>query len=579
MPITFKTNLLLMKNLILISFCLFFKPSLIAAQSCRAGTSRADLRGVNAMRAAFLNSGDMFWDLNESQFGLEGRLTEPFRSTIFAGGIWLGGKDQTGNIRLAASTYRSSSSNDFFPGPMQSVQMDAPACAKWDKHWVTTRVDIERHVSQLNYLGRITDTITNIFSWPGRNNPYFRRFNGFDLPVNQSFAPFFDKNRDGNYTPQYGDYPLPENVKPEAAPTTMNWCIFNDFGNLHTNAVQSLPISAEIHQTAWAYNAGSSNLIDSCIFTSHKIIHKGSQVLDSFSIGLWIDFDLGCYSDDFVGSFPSSNTFYVYNRDSFDNTICDQNVRGFGLNPPVQAVTFLNKSLSKFMTIYNPSVSNPLQAMTDPVKANEFFNVLNGRWRDGTPLTASRLGYNPNATNFTNFAFSGVPNDTSQWSMHQENRRSALSVLDIRTIGSTYIGRFSPLDTARLDVVYSLHRNLNADNLQNIPIMIGGLPKIFNIYQNQFQVFARPVSVEDNNISFNIKVYPNPSTDDLWVKSDNALIEDITIFNAFGQLIPVEKTLKNAQFNVNVKPLSNGFYFLKIKINGKTTTRKIVIQH
>jgi hypothetical protein len=566
-----------MKNLILLALCLN-QLTLGTAQTCPSGSSSHTIRGVNAMRAAFLNNGDMFWDLNDAQFGLEGRSGsgEPFKATIFAGSIWLGGKDPLGNIKMNSATYGRGNNSGTKPGPVQVGTMSSVVCANWDKHWFVSRQDINQHVSQLNTTGRITDTISNIFSWPGRNNPYFKRFNNFDLPSNQTFAPFFDKNKDGNYTPQYGDYPLPENVKPEAAPTLMNWCIFNDANG--ANTVSNISTGSEVHQTAWAYG-GTLGLIDSCIFTSHKVINKNNFALDSFSIGLWVDFDLGCHTDDFVGSFPSSNTFYVYNRDSFDNTVCSGGVRGFGLNPPVQAVTFLNKSLSKFMTTYNASVGGPVLGTTDPMSAVEFYNILNGRWKDGTPLTEGKLGYNPGATNTTNFAFSGVPNDTSKWSMYQVNRRTSLVNFDIRTIGSTFIGTFNALDTARLDVVYSLHRNLDADNIQNIPIMIGGLPKIFNIYQNQFQAFSRPVAVEESAILSNIKIYPNPSADELWINSDNGTIENIGVFNTFGQFISTEKTVKNGQFNINVKALNNGFYFLRMKVNGKIITRKIVIQH
>jgi hypothetical protein len=577
---SFQLNLYNMKNLIFIALCLT-QLTLAKAQDCTSGSSRHDIRGVNAMRAAFLNGGDMFWDLTDAQFGLEPRLgtAEKFRATIFSGGLWLGGKDQLGNLKLAASTYRRGTKFDYSPGPIQSGSVSSALCSKWDKHWFVSRDDINQHVSQVNNSGRITDTIENVFSWPGRNNPYFRRFNGFDLPQNQSFAPFFDKNKDGNYSPQLGDYPLPENVKPEAVPALMNWCIFNDRGAVH-GASGGLAIGAEIQQTAWAYGGGSAlGLIDSCIFTSHKVINKSAIQVDSFYIGLWLDFDLGCPNDDFVGSFPSSNTFYVYNRDSFDNIPCDFGINGFGLNPPVQAVTFLNKPLSKFMTTYNASSGSPNAGITDPTTAFEYYNLLNGRWKDGTPLTEGKLGYNPGATNTTNFAFSGVPNDSTKWSMFQENRRSALPILDIRSLGSTYIGTFKALDTARLDVVYSFHRNLNADNLQNIPIMIGGLPRIFNLYQTQFQAMSRAVGVEEKEDISNFKVYPNPSTNELWIETDNKTIEEVAIFNTFGQLMHSQKPNTSDKLSINVKELSSGIYFLTLKIDGQKVSKKIVIQH
>jgi Secretion system C-terminal sorting domain len=570
----------LMKKLIFIALCLFVKPSFSVAQSCLAGASRQDMRGVNAMRAAFLNCGDIFWDLNDSQFGLEARGNEPFRGTIFTGGLWLGGKDALGNLCMAASTFRTATLFDYTPGPLTNALTTTATCAKWDKHWAVTRADIDKHVSQLNRLGRITDTVASIFSWPGRNNPFFSRLNTFELPVNQSFAPFFDKNGDGNYTPQLGDYPLPENVKPEAAPTHINYCVFNDNGSVHTVASRGLPVKAEIHQTAFAYG-GFGTYVDSCVFTSHKIIYKGLTALDSFSIGLFIDFDLGCFVDDFAGSIPASNAFYAYNRDSIDDVTCLAlgGTTGFGTNPPVQAVSFLNKTLSKLMVINNISTASPPVATTTPATAIEFSNILNGKWRDGTPLTSSGTGYNPGATNTTNFAFSGDPNDAIQWSMYQNNRRSTLPTYDIQSVGSTFIGRLNPSDTVRLDAAYSLHRNANGDNIKNIGVMQGGLPKILNLYETKFQSLARGVATEEKEILSDIKIYPNPTNNEFWIESDSEGIDEVSIFNTIGQVVRVEKPNKSYKLSINAEGLNSGIYFIKIKAAGKTASRRIVVQH
>ena len=207
-----------MKPLTLIGLYLVFFTHFAVAQNCSQGSSFWRMNG-NTITAGFLNSGDMFWDLSESRFGVRANNSgSPFISTIFMGSIWLGGKDRSNNLRLSATGYRTGvNGNSFFPGPLQNGQTTTATCRSWDKHWVVSRQDINWHVAQVN-AGRIRDTISNVFGWPGRNNPFFRQFNGFDLPPNQVLAPFFDKNRDGNYTPQFGDYPLPENIRPDAVP-------------------------------------------------------------------------------------------------------------------------------------------------------------------------------------------------------------------------------------------------------------------------------------------------------------------------------------------------------------------------
>jgi Secretion system C-terminal sorting domain len=541
---------------------------------CKQATQRYDLE-TNSLISAILNGGDMFWDLQNSKFGLKARTGQPFVGTIFAGGLWLGGKTTSGELKLAASTYRNSTNTDYWAGPLQNGVTEFDICKKWDKQWAVSRKDIDNHVSQTRN-GTITDTVASVFSWPGKNNPYFTRFNGFDLPQNRVFAPFFDKNGDGNYTPQLGDYPLPENVVANAVPDMAVWCIFNDAGGVHTSS-RSVAIAAEIHQTVWAYK--TNNLIDSCVFTSHKVINKGTTALDSFYIGHWVDFDLGCYTDDFLGSLPSKNTFYVYNRNAVDAINCVNNIRGFGANPPVQAVTFLNKPLSKFTTHFNEAVGMPPSAISTPLLASEYYGHLAGRWRDGTKLTRGNLGYNLLSNDTVSHAYAGLPYDTTGWSMYQTNRRSVIPEYDILSLGSTYIGRFNILDTARLDVVYSLHQSLNGNNIDNVYTMVDNLPKITNVYQQQFLPLARTVSTQDMENDNTIQVYPNPTSGKIVVQSKKMQMERIEMYNTVGQLMQIYPNIKSFLFEIGTQNVSNGLYFLKIYTENKTKTEKILVKH
>lgn len=56
-------------------------------------------------------------------------------------------------------------------------------------------------------------------------------------------------------------------------------------------------------------------------------------------------------------------------------------------------------------------------AMREASAPNEFYNYMTGAWRDGTPLTAKGLGYNPGNPNLlrTGIAFPGYPDDSEAW--------------------------------------------------------------------------------------------------------------------------------------------------------------------
>jgi len=74
-------------------------------------------------------------------------------------------------------------------------------------------------------------------------------------------------------------------------------------------------------------------------------------------------------------------------------------------------------------------------------------------------------------------------------------------------------------------------------------------------------------------------IYPNPTSDFINVKSMNATsINEIFLFNAVGQLIFQNSTINANQLPINVAELPKGLYFMTIKYNEGTITKKINIQ-
>lgn len=68
---------------------------------------------------------------------------------------------------------------------------------------------------------------------------------------------------------------------------------------------------------------------------------------------------------------------------------------------------------------------------------------------------------------------------------------------------------------------------------------------------------------EDQNLL--VKVYPNPASKDLYVKSRVDNIKNITVLNAMGQLQSVAiKSTGNGEWLIAVENLANGLYFLRV---------------
>ncbi len=101
-------------------------------------------------------------------------------------------------------------------------------CNNFNRFWEVHRTDIDNFIAAFNTnngsipLAAIPNAI---LQWPGKNNPHF---NDFQLPANQSLAPFWDNNEDGNYNPLDGDYPVIEASSPCSIADQMIWWVFND---------------------------------------------------------------------------------------------------------------------------------------------------------------------------------------------------------------------------------------------------------------------------------------------------------------------------------------------------------------
>lgn len=82
------------------------------------------------------------------------------------------------------------------------------------------------------------------------------------------------------------------------------------------------------------------------------------------------------------------------------------------------------------------------------------------------------------------------------------------------------------------------------------------------------------LSVAENNIS-GLKVYPNPAKNTLYVTSDSFTAKQVELFDVLGKSVLNTKTVNNT---VNISSLSKGVYVVKITEEGKTATRKIVVE-
>ena len=410
-------------------------------EPCQPGISRAT-QDINNVRALLLINGDVWWDGSNAQYIVpKPALGEIGVSSIFAAAVWLGGFDDGGNLKLAAKTYGAGNGDtDFWPGPinLDPDLEDDELCARWDQHFEVLGEDIDLHLrnfqiaidNDVDY--EIEDIPGSILGWPARGNSFFEGIHGFELPVTDAgLAGFFDRDGDDTYEPEEGDYPIIQvrGCPDEQFADQMFFWIYNDDANVHSQSVGSAPMEMEVQVQSFAYQ--SNDELNNMTFQRYKLINRGTEPLDSTFFGFWVDADLGCAFDDYVGSNVERDLAYIYNSDLTDGEVagsCDcSGTPTYCTEIPLLGIDYFRGPLDEFgseigmssFVYYNNGGATPTPpaGTTDPNLAAEFYNYLSGSWLDGAAYTEGGSGRG--GTDPVKFVFPGRPTVDSEWTMAQ----------------------------------------------------------------------------------------------------------------------------------------------------------------
>lgn len=441
-------------------------------EDCKPPKAQVD-QSINNVRARLTSGGDVWWDQKEGLYVVPVPAPgEPEVSSIFAGAVWLGGRDNANNLKVAATTYRDGNNLDFYSGPLNDNGVtDLATCNNWDRFFKVEGKNIDKHIATYKklYAAGLSyhpDSIPeDIKYWPGRGNEFFTEKYPFELPDNiQGLGSFHDINENNLYEPQLGEYPNIEirGCPPGIYPDEMFFWIYNDNGGPHTQSLGS-PIQMEVQVQAFAW--ATNDEINDMTFQRYKLINRAISDIRDCYFAMWVDPDLGCHTDDYIGSVPSRDLAIIYNEDALDGTngcTCDNGVNTYCDRIPVLGLDYFRGPLAprKFDEFGNPTITpnigedgdtiielgmtsliyynnrgigtHPV-ATTDPDNALEYYNYLKGLWKDGTAITQGGSGYNLGSTDSIKYVFPDAPNDQTGWSMAAEK----LGFGDRRTIQAT----------------------------------------------------------------------------------------------------------------------------------------------
>ena len=467
-------------------------------------------------------------------------------STLRASGLWITGLDALSNLIGSIQVENENGKADFQTHPdFQNI-------------WKVKRSEILAHRSDYEDNMEIDNPIPAIFDWPSA------------VITAAPLSSFWDNNNTGEYEPGFGNFPTVEirDCYNENIPNEMTFSAFND-GIMHTQT-NLMPLNLHFGQTVFAYNCTDSEVLSKTIFIKYKIRSHSIQTMTNVRIGMYNDFQIGCNEDDFIGSIPARGIQYAYNAGTTD---C---AGGFINNPSVHVVQILRgpntlKSFGENGELIN---TEPGQQADTVVYAQADIFLPIGHEDSNIQIPQSDLDYfnlmngvvgNENITAL----YTGDPTDPLANSERTENNTPGKR----RTITS-----FEPIfiktgSVNEFVVAHTIYGGGNMSTDEALKLMQTNT-EVEDAFNSCFRNACTQVVTSSSSLLTGspISIYPNPATDQVFIKHDKP-IEEIKIYNLLGQNLTA--TWKNN--TVNVSGLPNGHYIIQMSSDGIDYVEKLVV--
>ena len=541
---------------------------------------------VNQVRCGMFNDNSLHWDeIGTAKYEVP---KGSGKNAVFASALWVGGLDPSGNLHMAAQTYRQSG-NDFWPGPLDTVSaaIDSATLVQYDSTWKIDKTTIDEYIYQFN-AGNVTNgsypVPAIIMNWPAHGSGNYSR----------NLAPFIDHNSDGIYNPMDGDYP---DIKGDQ----MIWWVMNDNWDVHRET-DGIPFGLEIHASACAYAclniADSNEAVNYTTFYSYDLINRSDTDYHDVYLGVFVDNDLGNYLDDYVGCNVENDFGFAYNGDNND-----EGNAGYGDNPPMMSTAILKGPLAEpgdlldnnhngildeageqcmlnhFMYYYNDN--DPVGG--NPTGADDYYGYLKTIWRNGSQLTYGGNGHGGGigATNIpTNYFYPGTPYDTG-WT----EAAAGMSPDDRRFVMSSGPFSLAAGEKQSVSYAYVYTRDESAPNGLNTSVA-KNMADVLRVKRwfdtDSFPCINSGIGINelDRNL-VDFSVYPNPATESFNVIRNRLTgTANLELYDVMGQKI-ITYTIPSGkkEFNVKTGNLSSGIYFLNMISGDSFCTKKIIVRN
>ncbi len=611
----------------------------------------ADYLDINNVKALFNSSGLHFFRENAEYEVPKGSG----KTTLFANTAWIGGMDPGGTLHFAGEQYRqgtgivAGTKHDFWAGPVSNPEgYNAIQDTIWNRVWKINKSEIDYHRAHFWEAGYVAPN--DILTWPAHG----------DVSLGQAaqLAPFSDRNANGKYEPYDGDYPeirgdqalffIYNDDHGYHAESTGEKLKVEVHGMAYAF---DRPGDTAFKNTTFLhlkfYNRSNYAYSDSWI-----------GVFTDIDLGYANDDYVGC--DPERGMFYGFNgtpvdgtgQSYAYGEnppvqavvmlggplmdpDGYDNP----SFRGSSLNGPsfkgscdivaqngtlqtmkygpgeINEASFLVRSeainglqfgdgivdnerlgMRRFVYHNNSNAGVP-SYMTGPTYAPEYYQMMNGIWKDGSKMIYGGNGHSmtggygpecdymfPGLTDTCNWGTAGLlPNGLKEWT----EKTAKNNPQDRRGICSTGPFTFLPGTTQELDLAFAWARCYNPSDSSCV---MKKLNTVVDTIRHAFSVNRLPGGGviygmnESRTSDPEFLVYPNPANQQVTLRSRATLNGPFIaeILNLQGAPVSRVKSTPAAgyqEIRISTASLPSGLYLLKVSSGREIVIQKLVVSH
>lgn len=462
------------------------------------------------------------------------------KNVIYNMSPWFGARDVNEVPQVVGDTYQGL---HLRSGPIadQAAYSDPNYQNQYTESiWSVTAAEIDYHI--LHFMDPGYTAVPDITYWPGNGNT--------TLGVSQFLAPFIDINSNGVYEPLSGDYP---DIKGDQAVYT----IMHDYP---ANG-QGTPMRIEIHVMAYQFIAG--NYLGNTTFLNFKVYNRSNMDYHDFRQAIYMDPDIGYYSDDYVGCDSVLNVAYAYNGDAYDED--DGGNMGYHEYPPCVGLVSLNHEMDYFC-YYTNAVAYPY---TDPMNVGEMWYYMNGMWANGDPWVDIN-------NNQTNYQFPGFPGDSTGF-----NELTIGNPPGDRRFVMTFAEDQFPIGAEICSDYAIVFDNSEMDPAQNVQNVLNIATSLQNLYDSSSDFPCSPgtMGVSEKEITDpDLRIYPNPSKGKFIIEpGDLTGVSHIKIYDLSGRVVLNNDFELKDQIEIELDT-EPGVYIIRIVTATGEFLKKIVLE-